>query len=44
MFPLKVSETYRPIDTNSDVMCEDLKRSKRQWKETSFEDDFYTYS
>jgi len=24
-------------------MCEDLRRSKRQGKETSFGDNFYTY-
>lgn len=24
-------------------MCQDLKRSKRQRQETSFENDFYTY-
>ena len=44
IFPLKVSETPKQsIDNNSDAMCEVLRRSKRQRKETSFGDDFYTY-
>jgi len=30
------------MNTNSDALCEDLRRSKRQRKETSFGDDFYT--
>jgi len=44
IFPLKVSETLEhSIDNNNDAMCEVLRRSKRQRKETSFADDFYTY-
>jgi len=44
IFPLKVSSTSKqPIDIASDTMCEDLRRSKRQRKETSYGDDFYTY-
>jgi len=44
IFPLKVSDTSKqPIDTYSDAMSEGLRRSKRQRKETSFGDDFYTY-
>jgi len=44
IFPLKVSETpEQSIDNNSDAMCKVLRRSKRQRKETSFGDDFYTY-
>jgi len=35
VFPLKVSETSKqPRDSNSYAMCEDLRRSKRQRKET----------
>ena len=44
IFPLKVSDTAEyPIDNNNDAICEGLRRSKRQRKENSFEDDFYTY-
>ena len=44
IFPLKVTGTSeQPINIASDTMCEDLKRSKRQRKETSYGDDFYTY-
>jgi len=44
IFPLKVSGTLeQSIDNNKDAMCEVLRRSKRQRKETSFGDDFYTY-
>jgi len=44
MFFLKVSETPKQsIDNNSDAMCEVLRRSKRQRKETSFGHDFYTH-
>ena len=43
VFLLKVSSTSeQPIDIVSDTMCEDLRRSKRQRKETSYGDDFYT--
>jgi len=43
IFSLKVSDKVeQPIDNNSDVMCVGLRRSKRQRKETSFRDDFYT--
>ncbi|XP_068483448.1 uncharacterized protein [Phaseolus vulgaris] len=31
------------IDSASDTLSEDVRRSKRQRKETSFRDDFYTY-
>jgi len=41
IFPLKVSETLeRPIYTNNDAMCEDLRRSKRQRKKTFLEMTF----
>jgi len=44
IFPLKINSTFeQPIDTVRDVMCEDVRRSKRQRKKTSFGDDFYTY-
>jgi len=44
IFPLKVTSTSeQPLDIASDTMCEDLRRSKRQRKETSYGDDFYTY-
>ena len=44
IFRLKVNDIVeQPIDNNSDAMCEGLRRSKRQRKEISFEDDFYTY-
>ena len=44
IFPLKSSGTSeKPIDSASDSMSEDVRRSKRQRKETSFGDDFYTY-
>jgi len=44
IFPLKVSSTSeQPIDIVIDTVCEDLRRSKRQRKETSYGDDFYTY-
>jgi len=44
IFPLKVSETLeQSTNNNNDVMCEVLRKSKRQRKETSFGDDFYTY-
>jgi len=44
IFLLKVSDIVeQPIDNNSDAMCEGLRISKRQRKETSFGDDFYTY-
>jgi len=44
IFPLKVSETpEQSIDNNNYAMCEVLRRSKRQRKETSFGDDFYTH-
>jgi len=44
IFPLKVNDTVeQPIHNNSDAICEGLRRSKRQRKETSFGDNFYTY-
>ena len=44
IFPLKSSGTFKqPIDSVSDAMSEDVRRNKRQRKETSFGDDFYTY-
>jgi len=44
IFPLKVTSTSEQhIDIASDTMCENLRRSKRQRKETSYGDDFYTY-
>jgi len=44
IFPLKATGTSEQhIHTVSDTMCEDLRRSKRQRKETSYGDDFYTY-
>ena len=44
IFPLKSSGTSeQPIDSASDTLSEDVRRSKRQRKETSFGDDFYTY-
>jgi len=44
IFPLKVNDIVeQPIDNNSDAIYEGLRRSKRQRKETSFGDDFYTY-
>jgi len=44
IFPLKSSGTSeQPIDSASDALSEDVRRSKRQRKETSFGDDFYTY-
>ena len=44
IFPLNVSDrSEQPIDTYSDAMGKGLRRSKRQRKETSFGDDFYTY-
>jgi len=44
IFSLKSSGTSeQPIDSVSDALCEDVRRSKRQRKETSFGDDFYTY-
>jgi len=43
-FPLKSSGTSeQPIGSVSDTMSENVRRSKRQRKETSFGDDFYTY-
>ena len=43
-FPLKGNGTLeQPINIATHVMCEDVRRSKRQRKETSFGDDFYTY-
>jgi len=40
IFPLKSSGTFeQPIDSASDAMSEDIRRSKRQIKETSFGDD-----
>jgi len=43
-FPLKVIDTSKQsIDMVSDTMCKDLMRIKRQIKETSYGDDFYTY-
>jgi len=44
IYPLKSSGTSeQPIDSVSDALSEDVRRSKRQRKETSFGDDFYTY-
>jgi len=44
IFPLKSGGTFeQPIDSASDVMSENVRRSKTQRKETSFADDFYTY-
>jgi len=44
IFPLKSSGTSEQrINSTSDAMSEDVRRSKRQRKETSFGDDFYTY-
>jgi len=44
IFPLKViGASEQPIDIASDTMCQDLRRSKRQRKETSYRDVFYTY-
>jgi len=44
IFPLKSSGTSeQPIDSASDALSEDVRRNKRQRKETSFGDDFYTY-
>ena len=44
IFPLKSSGTFeQPIDSVSDTLSEDVRRSKRQRKETSFGNDFYTY-
>jgi len=41
IFPLKVTRTSEQhIDIANDTMCEDLRRSKRQRKETSYGDDF----
>ena len=43
IFSLKSSCTSeQPINNTSDALSEDLRRSKRQRKETSFGDDFYT--
>ena len=40
IFPLKVTSTSeQPIDIASDTMCKDLRRSKRQRKETSYGDE-----
>ena len=44
IFPLKSSDIYeQPINIVSDAKSEDVRRSQRQRKETSFGDDFYTY-
>jgi len=44
IFPLKSSGIFEQlVDTASDVMCEDVRRSKRHKRETSFGDDFNTY-
>ena len=44
VLPLKNNGTSKQsIYTTSDAMGEDVMRSKRQRKETSFGDDFYTY-
>jgi len=44
IFPLKsIGTSEQPIDSVSDSLSEDVRRSKRQRKETSFGDDFYTY-
>jgi len=44
IFPLKSSGTSeQPIDSVSDAFSEDVRRSKKHRKETSFGDDFYTY-
>nr|KYP36589.1 Retrovirus-related Pol polyprotein from transposon TNT 1-94 [Cajanus cajan] len=48
IFPLKSSINTSstqpsPLETSSEHMFEDLRRSKRQRKETSFGSDFYTY-
>lgn len=44
IFPLKSSGTSeQPIYSTNDAMSEDVRRSKRQRKEASFGNDFYTY-
>jgi len=43
-FSLKSRGTSKqPIDSVSDDISKDVRRSKRQRNETSFGDDFYTY-
>jgi len=44
IFPLKSGGTSeQPIYNASDATSEDVRKSKRQRKKTSFGDDFYTY-
>jgi len=44
IFPLKVNGTFEQlINIANDTTFEDLRRSERQKKETSYGDDFYTY-
>jgi len=38
------SGTFKqPIDSSSNALSEDVRKSKRHRKKTSFGDDFYTY-
>ena len=44
IYPLKLEKIPNvPSQNILDNTCEDLRRSKRQRKETSFGNDFYTY-